>query len=105
MTLGIYTHRDPRDAETVLSDARRIESEVRFLEAVAKSSTRPEIVWNMNEVRRALDDVASAKLPAGSAKVVRRIMSATADEETRLACARALQSVQPVTEAAGGGQQ
>ena len=103
-SLGIYTHRKSEDSVARLDDARRIEREIRFLEAVAKSSPRPEIVWNMNEVRRALDDVASARLPAGSAKLVRQIMSATNDEQTRLACVRALQSVS-ATDAGGGGQQ
>jgi hypothetical protein len=106
-TLGGYTHRDKEseDAQNRLKDARRIEREIRFLEAVAKSSPRPEIVWNMNEVRRALDDVASAKLPAGSAKLVQQIMASTNDEQTRLACARVLQSAQAVTEAGAAAQQ
>jgi hypothetical protein len=105
-TLGGYTHRDKEseDAENRLKDARRTEREIRFLAAVAKSSPRPEIVWNMNEVRRALDDIASAKLPAGSAKLVQQIMASTHDEQTRLACARVLQSVQPATDAGASGQ-
>ncbi len=106
-TLGSYTHRDKQseNAEARLKDARRVEREVQFLQAVAKSSPRPEIVWNMNEVRRALDDVASAKLPAGSAKVVQQIMASTHDEPTREACARVLQAAQPAAEPAVAGQQ
>jgi hypothetical protein len=104
-TLGIYTHRELSGGpEGRLNASRRIEREIRFLETVAKSSPRPEVVWNMNEVRRALDDVASAKLPAGTAKLVKQIMSSTADEETRVLCARVLQTAQPVTDAAAAQQ-
>jgi hypothetical protein len=106
-TFGTYTHREKEseNAEARLQDARRVEREIRFLEAVAKSSPSPEIVWNMNEVRRALDDVASAKLPAGSAKLVQQIMASTHDEPTRQACARVLQNAQPVAETTVAAQQ
>lgn len=108
VTFGAYTHRDEDGATLArLDEARRIDREMTFLEAVAKSS-RPEIVWNMDEVRRALDDVAAARLPARSAALVRQIMTNTGDEETRQICARALLGApQQTAEAApsGGAQQ
>jgi len=107
VTLGAYKHRDDDETIARLDEARRIERELAFLENVAKSS-RPEIVWNMTEVRRALDDVAAAKLPARSATLVRQIMNNTGDEETREICARALLGIpspQAENAVAGGPQQ
>ena len=105
-TFGIVKHpsEDPAVLEARLDEARRVAYETRFLEAVAKSSPQPEVVWNMDEVRRALDDVASSRLPARSQKLVREIMAKTRDEQTRVLCARALQGISSA-DIAGGGQQ
>lgn len=104
-SLGIYKHpaEDPEVVEAQLDEARRIAHETEFLATVAKSSPEPEVVWNMDEVRRALDDVASAKLPRQSAKLVQQIMAQTHDEETRVLCAKALIGYQ-ASIAAGGLQ-
>lgn len=105
VTLGIYRHPEEQTelVEARLDEERRIAHETRFLETVARSSPRPEIVWNMDEVRRALDDVANAKLPPKSAKLVREIMLQTQDEATRVLCARALEGWQ-IASMAGGLQ-
>jgi hypothetical protein len=104
-TFGLYKH--PAEPEVLLEaqldEARRVERETKFLETVAKSSSRPEIVWNMDDVRRALDDVAAAHLPARTERLVREIMGKTHDEETRALCARTLQAQSP--EVAVAGQQ
>ncbi len=95
-TLGIYSHQeDTGGGELVaaLDNERRAERQVRFLEAVVRSSPRPEVVWNMDEVKRALDELAATGLPGRSAKVVERIMSQTSDAETRALCQRALVSL------------
>ncbi len=105
VTFGLVRHPVEEEAavEARLDQERRVQREMTFLAAVAKSA-QPEVVWNMDEVRRALDDVASAQMPARSAKVVAKIMSSTNDEQTRALCARALMGY-PGTEIAGGGQE
>ena len=66
---------------------------VQLLASVARSSTDPSIVWNMDQVRRALDDLSANGFPARSAQVVQRIMRDTSDQETRQLCERALQGL------------
>lgn len=103
-TLGIYSHHEELEdggLVAALDDERRAERQVRFLEAVARSSPRPEVVWNMDEVKRALDDLASTGLPGRSAKVVERILAQTSDAETRALCERALVSLRAATAVAG----
>ena len=90
---GLYTHKDAVDAaiEARLDDERRVVRETEFLERVARSSPQPDIVWNMDDVRRAVDQIAGSPLPARTALAVRNIMRQTSDEETREACERVLQ--------------
>jgi hypothetical protein len=95
-TLGIYRHREqPRGAEMLaaLDRQRRAEREVRFLEAVVRSSPRPEVVWNMEEVKRSLDGLLATGLPGRSVKLVERILQQTTDAETRALCEQALESL------------
>ena len=95
MTLGIYSHREKQE-ETIqasLDIDRRKARQTRFLETVAKSGPQAEIVWNMDQVRQAIDDIAAGPLPARSAQLVQRIMDQTQDEETRAVCQRALLSL------------
>jgi hypothetical protein len=98
-TLGIYSHRE-KDSETLvasLDQDRRRTQQIRFLETVAKSGPQAEIVWNMEEVRRAIDEISAGPLPARSAQLVERIMQQTQDEETRASCQRALMSLDAST--------
>ena len=102
---GFERHRDghreePRGGELVaaLDKQRRAEREVRFLEAVVRSSPRPEVVWDMDEVKRSLDDLVATGLPGRSVNVVRRILSQTTDAETRALCERALQNLRLASE-------
>ena len=95
VTLGLYSHRE-KDSETLVADldqGRRRSGQIRFLETVAKSGPQAEIVWNMDEVRRAIDDISDGPLPPRSAQLVERIMRQTHDEETRALCQRALMSL------------
>ena len=103
-TFGLVKHPAENEAELAaqLDETRRVGRELALLDAVAKTP-QPEVVWNMDEVRRALDDVASARLPARSAKLVAQIMSRTHDEQTRVLCARALGGY-PSPDVLGGGQ-
>ena len=92
-TLGIYSHREPeRDTALVaaLDRQRRTSGEIRFLNAVVRSSSRPELVWDMDEVLRSLDALAAAGFPARSAKAVEKILARTSDRETRVLFERAL---------------
>ncbi len=94
-TLGVYRHREATPAATVvaLDEERRLTQHMQFLASVARSATDPSIVWNMDQVKRALDDLSASGFPARSAQVVQRIMKGTSDEETRQLCERALQGL------------
>jgi hypothetical protein len=95
-SLGIYSHREMDDSTSLaaaLSRERRAESQIRFLKIVAKSSTQPEVVWNIAEVRRAVNELIATGVPPRSAQVVTRIMQQTTDAETRALCERALASI------------
>jgi hypothetical protein len=94
-SLGIYSPAkpDPSTVEGQLDERRRIEKQASFLMTVARSSPKTEVVWNMDEVRRALDELAASKVPARSAQVIQQIMRQTSDQETRALCQKALQSL------------
>lgn len=99
-TLGIYRHRDPADT---IAEQRRVGRQIDFLARVVKSGPQAEVVWNMEDVRRAVDELAASKLPRRSAELVAKIMRQTGDAETRALCARALQGLDIAS--AGGGMQ
>jgi hypothetical protein len=99
-TLGLYSPGksegradDAKALYAKLDEHRRIAKETSFLASVARSSPQTEIVWNMDEVRRAVDQLASTGMPARSAQVIQQIMQRTTDEETRALCQRALQGL------------
>jgi hypothetical protein len=100
-TLGIYSHHEETES---LADDRRVERQIEFLSKVVQSGPQAEIVWNMEEVRRAVDELAASRLPKRSAELVAKIMRQTQDEETRALCARALQNLDVVASAGGGMQ-
>jgi hypothetical protein len=94
-SLGAYRHIEATPAATVLAldEERRVTARMQFLASVARSGPDPSLVWNMDEVRRALDDLSASGFPARSAQVVQRIMKETSDGETRQLCERALQGL------------
>jgi hypothetical protein len=92
-SLGIYSHHEMKDSTSLaaaLSRGRRAERQIQFLETVAKSSPQPDVVWNIAEVRRAVNELIVTGVPPHSVEVVSRIMRQTSDAETRELCARAL---------------
>jgi len=92
-SLGIYSHHETNDSASLvaaLSRERRAARQIRFLETVAKSSPQPDVVWNIAEVRRAVNELIVTGVPPRSVDVVSRIMRETSDAETRELCARAL---------------
>ena len=94
-SLGIYSHHEMDDStslELALSRQRRADTQIRFLETVAESSPQPEVVWNIAEVRRAVNELIATGVPPHAAQVVSRIMHQTSDAEIRELCARALAS-------------
>jgi hypothetical protein len=96
VTLGIYKHHEPSEPviDERLSDERKVARHLRFLETVAQSGPQTDVVWNMAEVTRALDDLATSRVAARSSHVVEKILRETTDEETRALCQRALQSLE-----------
>jgi len=95
-SLGVYSHREMTDSASLavaLGRERRAEHQIRFLETVARSSQKPEVVWNIAEVRRAVNELIDTGVPERSANVVSRIMQQTSDAEVRALCERALAGI------------
>lgn len=91
-TLGLYSpHKDDQSTlQSKLDDRRRVARQTSFLASVARSGPDPGVVWNLDQVRHALDELAGSQLPARSVQVVQKIMAQSTDEQTRLLCQRAL---------------
>ncbi|MDQ3472244.1 MAG: hypothetical protein M3447_00760 [Acidobacteriota bacterium] len=94
LSFGAYMHREKvgPEVESRLDLARRINYHTRFLRAVAKSSARVEVVWNLDEVRRSLQFIADHGSEVGSAAThaAATIFLRTEDDETRRACLASL---------------
>jgi hypothetical protein len=89
-TFGLYKHRE-RDNETLearLDEERRVARQLRFLDDVARSSPQPEVVWSLDELKRAVDQVPANRIPARSEKLVERIRQQTRDAATRASSER-----------------
>jgi hypothetical protein len=92
-SLGYYSHQEMKDSTSLAAAVgreRRAERQIRFLETVANSSPQPDAVWNIAEVRSAMNELIETGVPARSIQVVSRLMQQTTDAETRELCARAL---------------
>jgi hypothetical protein len=92
-SFGLYSHSETERKTgllPVLDAQRRAARELRFLETVADSTPEPELVWNMNEVRQALDSLRETSLPPRSGKAARRVLMRHADETTAAASEPAL---------------
>jgi hypothetical protein len=100
MTFGLYSHREgaPVAVAAALDEERRMTRHLQLLADIARSATDPSVVWNMDQVRRALDDLSASGFPARSAQVVQRIMKETSDQETKQLCVRALQGLDAGTQ-------
>ena len=88
LSLGLYRHRekaDTKEQQRVLGEERELAYHRRFLREVSKSSPVVEVVWDIEEVRRSLRQVAQAggRADAKTARAAARIFERTADEETR----------------------
>jgi hypothetical protein len=95
-SLGIYSHREMKDSASLAAELgreRRAEHQIRFLETVAQSSPQPDVVWNIAEVRRAVEELIATGVPPRSTQVVSRLMQQTDDAEVRALCERALANV------------
>ncbi len=97
LSFGTYTHRETASpqVESRLDLARRITHHTRFLREVAKSSARVEVVWNLDEVRRALRFIADhgAKVSSSATHAAATIFLRTEDEETRRVCLTSLSRI------------
>ena len=92
-SLGIYSHREMKDSASLAAAVgreRRADRQIRFLETVAKSSPQPDAVWNIADVRSAVNELIETGVPARSTQVVSRLMQQSTDAEIRELCARAL---------------
>ena len=93
LSFGAYTHREKADPEITnrLALARRIAYHTLFLRQVSKS-TRIEVVWDLDEVRRSLQFIAEhgAEVGSSATHAAAAIFLRTEDEETRRVCLNSL---------------
>jgi hypothetical protein len=94
-TLGIYRHREDITVESLarLDHKRRIQARVQFLKRGLASAPRIDVVWDVGEIRRYLDEL--GELESGSSdpaisRLVAEVFSSTWDEETRRGCLKCL---------------
>ena len=81
-SLGSYSHRESeRDTLLValLDNRRRTVREVEFLKAVARSTKQPELVWSVDEIRRAERAVSNTLLPMRREKAVQQLLTRPID--------------------------
>jgi hypothetical protein len=100
VTLGGFTHREAPEPTTLtaqLDRYRRAQREEQFLQTVANSGPQVEVVWNLEQVQHAVDDLTSTGLQARNTQLLQRILLQTKDPETRAQLVKALGS--SVTEA------
>jgi hypothetical protein len=94
-TFGIYKHREnlpPADVTAKLDAARQLAAYRRFLREVSDSTPLVEVVWNIEDVRRALRYIAEHGKEAdpATAAAVSKIFAQTQDNETRRLCLASL---------------
>jgi hypothetical protein len=100
-TLGVYSPQVPPSVQLMaeLDRQRRVHHDRLFLETVAASGQHAEVVWNPDQIERAIDELASSGFDDRSARLITRIRLITNSEHPRDVCDRALESVD-----AGSGQ-
>jgi len=100
VTLGVFTHREESEPTTLTAELdrhRRAQRQELFLETVANSGPQVEVVWNLEQVRHAVEDLESTGLQAKDSQLLQRILQQTKDPVTRAQLAKALGNT--VTEA------
>lgn len=115
-TLGLYRHREPVTQEllALLDRQRRIDADIRYLRRVADSAPRIEVVWNMDEVGRRVEELGVLIAERSESReeavgLIGRILAQTQDTETRRRCLNCLarlngQGTPPVEVLAGAGE-
>ncbi|HLL75076.1 MAG TPA: hypothetical protein VK421_07395 [Pyrinomonadaceae bacterium] len=91
LSFGLYTHREdvaPAEQVAELDAERRLARHRRLLREVAKTASRVEVEWDIEEVRRSLRYVAEhgERADGATAAAVARIFARTEDEESRRLC-------------------
>ena len=90
LSFGKYVHRESAgpEMETRLDVARRMAYHTRFLQEVARSSTRIDVTENMSAVKHSLQYISDHAASAGSKSAVATadIFIRTEDTETRRTC-------------------
>jgi hypothetical protein len=96
-TFGLYRHQEPQSAELLSSvdRQRRIAWHRREVQDLLTTSPRPEIVANMQQVRRSVEALTALsafdpQTRAESAQLVNALLQRTGDPATREICERSL---------------
>jgi hypothetical protein len=84
-TLGVYSHEEKTQHGLVaeLDRNRRAELQIRFLEKVAASGSEPEVVWNLDQVRHALDELAATGVEPRGIQVIQKLRAQTQDSAAK----------------------
>jgi hypothetical protein len=99
-TFGVYRHREPQSAEllSAVDRQRRIAWHRRELQDLLATSPRPEIVANMQQVRRSVEELTALsafdpQTRSQSAQLVHALLQRTGDPATRETCERSLSAL------------
>jgi hypothetical protein len=84
-SLGVYSHQEKTQHGLVaeLDRNRRAEHQIQFLEKVAASGSQPEVVWNIDQVRHALDELAATGVEPRGVQVIQKLRAETQDSEAK----------------------
>jgi hypothetical protein len=101
LTFGRYVHRETATPELAarMEMARRVEYHTRFLQNVARSSPKVEVVWTLTDVRNSLQFLVEngAGARGSAARAAAGIFRRTSDEESRRLCLDALYRINDKT--------
>lgn len=94
LSFGKYTYREKEtsDMEAQLDESRRLDYHTHFLQEVARSGPKIDVVWNLDDVNRSLIAIGQHGASAGSksASLVANIFLRTQDIDTRRYCLQTL---------------
>lgn len=96
-TFGIYQHREPGTAELFaqVERRRRLQWYTRYLEGLLEAGSDPEVVADMAEVRRSVEELtalaeSSDKARIEAASLISRLIGSINDQQIRAECVKCL---------------
>jgi len=91
VTLGVFTHREESEPTTLTAELdrhRRAQRQSCSWKPWPIQGPQVEVVWNLEQVRHAVEDLESTGLQAKDSQLLQRILQQTKDPVTRLSWQR-----------------